>query len=249
MKMKIVSAAVLIGLTSVAAHATTINIRHEYVPQYDGQDQENKDRIEVSHRFANGIGFGVEAKWSSAKGEGPFDELSGNGQQTNISYRYKISDTLTLTPQYKWDSGSTKVGHQFNLSLGYKVNDDWSVGFRHRYHYDKLANETSTSRNSHYNRWTFSAGYKGIEDWGFGASVDYTFNQESSGPRWKDDKSGFSEVNFTGEYKGFKNGWSPFAEIGMKPYKSGDTYNFNGESVTANDSWRPVYKIGAKYNY
>ncbi|WP_421847674.1 oligogalacturonate-specific porin KdgM family protein [Marinomonas sp.] len=245
MKLKIVSAAVLIGLTSVAAHATSINIRHEYVPEHDGNPQENKDRIEVSHRFANGIGFGVEAKWRSEKGSSAFKKLGGSGQQSNISYQYKLSDTLTLTPQYKWESGPDKLGHQFNLSLGYKLNSDWSVGFRHRYHYDSVVG----GDNSHYNRWTFSAGYKGIEDWAFGASTDYTFNEEKSGPRWKGNQSGFSDINFKGEYKGLNNGWSPFAELGFKPYKSGDKYEFNGSKKTSNDQWRPVYRFGAKYSY
>jgi hypothetical protein len=244
MKIKIVSAAVLIGLTSVAAHATTINIRHEYVPEYDGQDAKHADRIEVSHRFANGIGFGVEAKWKS-QNEDAFGEQTGNGQQSNISYRYKVSDTITLTPQYKWESGSDKTGHQFNLSLGYKVNDDWSVGFRHRYHYENKVG----SDNSHYNRWTFSAGYKGIEDWAFGADLDYTFNEEKSGPRWKDDKSAISDVNFKGEYKGLKNGWSPFVELGFVPYNSGDSYSFNDKTYNSGDKWRPRYRIGAKYTY
>ncbi|MBJ7536197.1 oligogalacturonate-specific porin KdgM family protein [Marinomonas transparens] len=245
MKIKIISAAVLVGLSSAAANATSINLRHEFSPAYDGQSASHSDRIEVGHRFKNGIGFGVEAKWKSLN-EDAFGEQVGNNQQTNISYRYKVSDTITLTPQYKWEASSSKLDHQFNLSLGYKVNSDWSVGFRHRYNYTNNVGKA----NSHYNRWTFSAGYKGLENWALGASADYTFNQEASGPRFEDKQAWFSDFNFKGEYKGLKNGWSPFAEIGLKPYKSGKTYNYdNGGSGSVNDKWRPRYRLGMKYSY
>lgn len=243
-KIKTMATVALLGLTSAAVNATTINLRHEFTPRYDGQSASHKDRIEVSHRFKNGIGFGVEAKWQS-QNEDAFGEQTGSGQQSNISYVYKINDAFSLKPQYKWESGSDKLSHQFNLTLGYKVNDDWSVSFRHRYNYEnKVGGE-----NSHYNRWTFEAGYKGVEDWKFGGSVDYTFNEESSGPRWKSHKNGFSEVNFKGEYTGLTNGWSPFMELGFVPYKSGDTYSFDGSDVTANDKWRPRVRVGTKYSF
>ncbi|SHO55956.1 oligogalacturonate-specific porin KdgM family protein [Vibrio quintilis] len=244
MNKKILVSAVLIGLTSAAAQAATLNIRHEIVPRYDGQKASHADRVAVDHRFKNGIGFGIEAKWKSDN-EDAFGEQKGNGNQANISYVYKINDKWSLKPQYKWESKSDRVGHQFNLTLGYKVNSDWSVSFRHRYHYENKVD----SQNGHYNRWTFGAGYKGVEDWKFGASLDYTFNEDASGPRWEDKKSWFSELNFTGEYKGLESGWRPFVEVGFKPYKSGDKYEFNGEMVSANDKWRPRFRVGVKYSF
>ncbi|MBF9003230.1 oligogalacturonate-specific porin KdgM family protein [Vibrio nitrifigilis] len=247
MKFRILTAAIAVALTSLAAQATTINIRHEMVPRYDGQSAAHKDRLSVGNRFANGVGFEVEAKWKS-QNEDAYGTETGNGQQANISYLYHINDQWSLKPQYKWESSSSKVGHQFNLTLGYKVNDDWSVAFRHRYHYSNLqktSNNTNSS-NHHYNRWTFSTSYGGIQDWKFGASVDYTFNQESQGPRWKSHQDWFSEVNFTGEYKGFDSGWHPFTEIGFIPYKSGHA-TYDGSD--AYDRWRPRVRVGVKYSF
>lgn len=241
MKAKILTSAILLAMTSVAAHATTINIRHETTPRYDGQSAKQADRVAVSHRFKNGVGFEVEAKWKSDN-EDALGEQKGNGQQANVSYLYKLNDAWSLKPQYKWESGSDKVGHQFNLTLGYKVNPDWSVSFRHRYHYENKVN----ANNSHYNRWTFEASYGGLENWKLGGSVDYTFNPDSSGPRWKDHQNWFSEVNFKGEYTGFEGGWHPFTEIGFVPYKSGD-YVYDGSEQ--NDKWRPRVRIGVKYSY
>ena len=49
----------LIG-TSFMAQAVTVDLRHEYI-----DSGANADRVSVSHRFANGVGFSVEAKWKS----------------------------------------------------------------------------------------------------------------------------------------------------------------------------------------
>ena len=55
--------AALCGM-SFAASAVTVDLRHEFI---DGgkSDKSNADRVSVSHRFANGFGFSVEAKWKS----------------------------------------------------------------------------------------------------------------------------------------------------------------------------------------
>jgi len=49
---------------SFAASAVTVDLRHEFI---DGgkSDKSNADRVSVSHRFDNGFGFSVEAKWKS----------------------------------------------------------------------------------------------------------------------------------------------------------------------------------------
>ncbi|EEX40498.1 DUF481 domain-containing protein [Vibrio sp. Vb2880] len=242
MKAKILTTAVLLALTSAAASAATINIRHEFSPEHgDRAKAQHRDRIAVSHRFDNGIGFEVEAKWrsnqkASDENEKAFDEFAGNGQQANVSYRYRLSDSFTLTPQYKWESNDSKMGNQFNLTLGYKINSDWSASFRHRYHYETKPN---VDESSHYNRWTFGAGYTGFDLWSLGASLDYTWKQ-SSDIVYKDDSHGISEVNFTAEYRGLESGWRPFGEFGMTPSRKDDA------DV---DSYRPRFRVGMKYNF
>ncbi|MFC3025308.1 oligogalacturonate-specific porin KdgM family protein [Vibrio zhugei] len=236
-----------LAMVATTAQASYINLRHEFVPRYDGQAAQQADRVAVGNRFSNGVGFEIEAKWKS-QNEDALGEQTGNGNQANVSYLYHIDDQWSLKPQYKWESKSDRVGHQFNLTLGYKVNDDWSVSFRHRYHYENKqhTDEGSDATNSHYNRWTFSAGYKGIENIKLTMDVDYTFNPDSSSPRWKDRQSWFSEWNIKGEYSGFDSQWAPFMELGIKPYKSGD-YVYQGD--TTPDKWRPRIRIGMKYSF
>ncbi|SDG83184.1 oligogalacturonate-specific porin [Vibrio xiamenensis] len=235
MKTKLLTSAILLAVTSTAAHAVSINMRHEWTPEFEGNDQVHKDRIAVSHRFANGVGFEVEAKYKSGDGFFDFDQFVDAGNQANISYKMKLGNGFDLTPQYKIENDSSSHNHQLNLTLGYKINDDWSTSFRHRYNY-KLKNG---EYDSHYNRWTVGLGYKGIEDWSLSGSTDYTFKEEGD-ESWKGNKNGFTEINFKAEYK-WGNGWSPFAEFGVTPEKK--------EGSSEKDTWKPRYRVGMKYSF
>lgn len=90
--------AALCGM-SFAAPAVTIDLRHEFI---DGgkSDKSNADRVSVSHRFANGLGFTVEAKWRSGgdNGSQPYSDVVGNGHEDTISWRWKATSNLFLTP-------------------------------------------------------------------------------------------------------------------------------------------------------
>ncbi|MGF1885276.1 oligogalacturonate-specific porin KdgM family protein [Photobacterium profundum] len=53
MKFKLLTSSLLLALMSTAASATSINLRHEYMPDREGD--QHRDRITVSHRFDNGM--------------------------------------------------------------------------------------------------------------------------------------------------------------------------------------------------
>lgn len=241
MKKLLLIPMVAIALTSMGASATTINIRHEWKPEFgDKNKSAHADRIAVSHRFKNGIGFEVEAKWKS-NNEDAYGDMSGNGNQANISYRWAINDTFSLTPQFKLESNDDKMGYQGNLTLGYKVTDDFSSSIRYRYHYENYKSDIDKA-NTHYNRITLAAGYSGVEDFKFGFSADYTIKQEGQ-EVWDGEKYGFSELNATAEYTGLNNGWAPFIEIGVTP---ADKTSHGDDDY---DDWRPRYRVGMKYSF
>lgn len=77
--------AALCGM-SFAASAVTVDLRHEFI---DGgkSDKSNADRVSVSHRFANGFGFSVEAKWKSGgdNTSQPYSDFVGNGHEESIT--------------------------------------------------------------------------------------------------------------------------------------------------------------------
>ena len=86
MLKKTLALAVLCG-ASFAASAVTVDLRHEFI---DGgkTDKSNADRVSVSHRFANGVGFSVEAKWKSGgdNTDKPYADFIGNGHEESISW-------------------------------------------------------------------------------------------------------------------------------------------------------------------
>ncbi len=232
---RVLTSAILLALTATTAHAASINLRHEYSPEFGDNDSQYKDRIEVTHRFKNGIGFGVEAKFQeNLKEDGnPFTQ---NNHQTNISYRMKLNDDFTLTPQYKIEGGTTDLTHQFNLTLGYKVNDDWSVSYRQRYNQE--------THENYYHQGTFAFSYKGIQDWGISGSLDYRVREGDVGKTkvvWDGDNKGINEINFKAQYNGLESGWKPFGEFGVTP-KAKNT----GDEV---DSWRPRVRVGVSYSF
>ena len=100
--------AALCGM-SFAATAVTIDLRHEFI---DGgkSDKSNADRVSVSHRFANGLGFTVEAKWRSGgdNGSQPYSDVVGNGHEDTISWRWKATSNFFLTPGFTIESNDSR---------------------------------------------------------------------------------------------------------------------------------------------
>ena len=110
---KSLALASLIG-ASFAANAVTVDLRHEYI-----DSGSNADRVSVSHRFANGLGFSVEAKWKSGgdKADQPFADVVGNGHEDQISWRWKATDNIALTPAFTIESNDSRTIYKPNLHL------------------------------------------------------------------------------------------------------------------------------------
>lgn len=91
---------------SFAASAVTVDLRHEYI-----DSGSNADRVAVSHRFDNGFGFSVEAKWKSGgdKADQPFADVVGNGHEDQISWRWKATDNIALTPAFTIESTDSRT--------------------------------------------------------------------------------------------------------------------------------------------
>ncbi len=225
---KVLLSAVALAMTATAANAASINLRHEYNFKHGQNDAEHKDRVAVSHRFANGVGFEVEAKFKQDSN----DQIMGasNGQNVNISYRHNLNDKFTLTPQFKLEGGSD-LAQQFNLTLGYKINSDLSVSYRQRYNHSET--------DKYYNQGTFAFGYKLSQDWGLSGSLDYRVTSGSE--VWDGEDKGINEINFKGQYNGLASGWKPFAEFGVTPSAK--------ESGDNKDTWRPRLRVGVAYGF
>ncbi|WP_427060853.1 oligogalacturonate-specific porin KdgM family protein [Klebsiella pneumoniae] len=134
--------AALCGM-SFAATAVTIDLRHEFI---DGgkSDKSNADRVSVSHRFANGLGFTVEAKWRSGgdNGSQPYSDVVGNGHEDTISWRWKATSNFFLTPGFTIESNDSRSIYKPHLHAQYSFDNGFYVAARYRVAY-KLDNNWS----------------------------------------------------------------------------------------------------------
>ncbi|KHT64856.1 porin [Photobacterium gaetbulicola] len=231
MKVKLLSLSLIAVLSSTSAFATTINLRHEYMPDRDGD--KHRDRISVSHRFDNGIGVSVEAKWRHDDDEFVRKMKSG-GHEVGLSYNYKINNNFTIQPSYAADVSSSKTVHKFNIRGITKITDDWGASLRYRYGWDRPV----SGDDSGYHQLNLVTDYK--LSWGkVGVDLEYK-DLESGKGGWKD-KDRDHLINFFGEYSLLSSGWVPFVEVGALTFdKDGDGYK---------DDYAIRYRFGMKYSF
>lgn len=94
MKFKLLTL-VLASVANFSAMAMSLDLRHEWQDTAKG---DHKNRMLVSHRFDNGLGFSLEAKWrqdsSDSTPDKPFHEQVSNGQKPSSA----ISINLMRSP-------------------------------------------------------------------------------------------------------------------------------------------------------
>ena len=95
---------------SIAAQAVTFDYRHETT---DAGGNNHKDRLSMSHRFANGFGLSLEGKWKGGQNKDKaFNETVSNGTEVVASYVYKINDTFQVEPGFSLDSSSSSNNYR-----------------------------------------------------------------------------------------------------------------------------------------
>lgn len=228
---KLLVTSIVLSLTSTAAFAASINLRHEFMPDRDGD--KHRDRISVGHRFDNGVGFSVEAKWKHDDDQF-ISGLKSAGHEVGVSYNYKINDMFTLQPSYAADVSSSSATHKFNISAIAKITDKWGANFRYRFGEKRPVDEDS----SNYHQLNLVTDYR--LNWGK-VGVDLEYKQlDSDTTGWKD-KNSDHLVNFFAEYNQFESGWIPFVEVGILTFdKDADKYK---------DDYAMRYRFGVKYNF
>lgn len=230
----------LIG-ASFAAQAVTVDLRHEYTDT--GAKGANKDRVSVSHRFANGLGFSVEAKWASAgdNGDRPLTDMVGSGHESSLSWRWKANKNISLTPGFNIDSGSSTTTYKPYLHAQYSFDNGFYVAARYRYEYTRVpADSNKPANDNKVNRGDAWVGYV-FGDWRTELNYVYARSEvaDSSsinkGYYRNNNKPWGYEYNAKLAYKWDKN-WAPYIEVGnvgnkntderQTRYRAGVAYSF-----------------------
>lgn len=194
----------LIG-ASFAAQAVTVDLRHEYI-----DNGTNADRVAVSHRFDNGLGFGVEAKWKSGgdNADQPLTEIVGNGHEESLNWRWKATDNFALNPGINIESKDTFSIYKPYLHAQYSFDSGIYIAGRYRYEYTR--NPDSDVVDNKVNKFDAWVGWA-MGDWR--TELNYVYAKSTEDVIRENNKTYSNEYNVKLAYKWDKN-WAPYGEVG-----------------------------------
>ncbi|HEC1648939.1 TPA: porin [Yersinia enterocolitica] len=222
-------------LLSTSAVAVTIDYRHE---MQDQSGNTHKDRLLMSHRFANGFGLSLEGKWKGAQDKDKaFNETVSNGTEVVASYVYKIDNTFSIEPGFSLDSNSTSNNYRPYLRGKANIIDDLSVSLRYRPYYKRTSANINTSKDTSENGYNLTSviSYKIAKDYQLDYEIDYK-KANKAGVILSNNESYDWTHDFKLTYKWDKN-WSPYMAVG----------NVSGSKAT--DERQTRYRVGIKYSF
>ncbi|AOR65193.1 oligogalacturonate-specific porin KdgM family protein [Pectobacterium wasabiae] len=237
MKFKLLALAVT-SLISVNAMAVTIDYRHE---MKDTPKNDHRDRLSVSHRFANGFGLSVEAKWRQSKEDTtpnkPFNETVSNGTEVVASYVYNFNKTFSLEPGFSLDSASDSNNYRPYLRGKVNLTDDLSTSLRYRPYYKRISGNLNNNKNNQENGYNLTAvvSYKFLKDFQVDYELDYKKANKAGAYQYDNETYDFShDVKMS--YKLDKN-WKPYMAVG------------NVADSGTNDHRQTRYRVGVQYSF
>lgn len=226
--MKKISALLLFMLISSSANAVTIDVRHEFTDDSKAQ----KDRLLISHRFANGFGLSIEGKTKSG-GDDPdkaFNDVVDNGDEYVVSYQFNAAQAIVIQPGMALETSSSKAIYKPYLRAQYNFNNGMYVAARYRYEYSR--DNAEDKDDEHVNRGDLWVGYK-INQWGF--EGNYVYKKSDEYIKYADDKDDY-EMDLKVSYSIDKN-WRPYAQIGNVSVRSDS------------DERQTRFRLGLQYNF
>lgn len=214
-------------LASTSSQAVTLDVRHEWLDD----SKQHKDRFMVSHRFKNGFGFSLEAKWKSGgdNQNKAFTDLVDNGTESTVSYQYEAIPTWFLQPGFTLESGSDNSIYKPFLTTGYQFDSGIYFNVRYRYEYTRSTKENTEDKKT--NRGEFWLGYR-LADWRF----EYNYIYKRSDQVLYDNDKWDYEQDLKVAYN-INNQWIPYVQVGDVSVRK-----------TADDRQTRL-RIGFQYNF
>ena len=110
----------LLPLVVTNAHAVYVDVRHEYLDD----SKANYDRAYISHRFANGFGFAIEAisKSGGDDTDRPFNDLEVQGNEYTVSYQFKTGE-VAWQPGFVLETGNGYSNYKPYLRATWTLNE------------------------------------------------------------------------------------------------------------------------------
>ncbi|MBA0172802.1 oligogalacturonate-specific porin KdgM family protein [Pectobacterium versatile] len=243
MKVKILTM-VVTSLISLSSMAVTIDYRHE---MKDTAKNDHKDRLLMSHRFDNGFGLSMEAKWGQSDSDKtpnkPFNESVSNGTEVTASYLYKFDKTFGLEGGLNMVSTSNNNNYRPYIKGTANITDSLYYGLRYRASYlrnsNNIGNPNSATNPTAITGYTITStlGYKLPANFTVEYEFEYNKNNKAGAPWYLADSENYEmSHDIKLAYKVDKN-WTPYAQIG----------NVKGSTIT--DERQTRYRVGVQYNF
>ncbi|ECA8971158.1 porin [Salmonella enterica subsp. enterica] len=226
MQRNIVVSVIFLAMT-FSASAVTIDIRHEYLDD----NKYHRDRIQVSHRFANGFGFFVEGKFKSGgnSADKPFSDIVDNGSEYSLNYTYQISPQFRIQPGMELEVASAKSIYKPYLRSWYNFDSGIYLSLRYRYEY--VRETTAGKEDEHINRGDIWLGYR-WQNLTFETNYVYKSSDTLKYNNKKDDYEYNGRVAW-----GINSEWTPYIEVG------------NVSVYTTQDDRQTRFRVGAQYTF
>ncbi|EKA4819344.1 oligogalacturonate-specific porin KdgM family protein [Salmonella enterica] len=216
----------LLPLVVTNAHAVYVDVRHEYLDD----SKANYDRAYISHRFANGVGFAIEAISKSGGDDTnkAFNDLETQGNEYTISYQFKTGD-VAWQPGFVLETGNGYSTYKPYFRATWTLNESWWVGERYRFEYVRRSSDIRDDDTI--NRMDVWAGYKWNNfDW----TIEGIYKKADKYDLYDGGKDNY-EYNFRTAY--IIDQWSPFVEVG-------------NVSVNSNSDERQTrFRVGIGYTF
>ncbi|ACS85828.1 oligogalacturonate-specific porin KdgM [Musicola paradisiaca] len=237
MKLKLLTLA-MASLVSVNALAVSIDYRHE---MQDTAKAGHKDRLSISHRFANGFGLSSEVKWAQSSKDStpnkPFNEQVSNGTEVVASYVYKFNNVFSIEPGFSLESSSTSNNYRPYIRGRANVTSDLSVALRYRPYFKRNSGSIGSSSSTTDKGYTLTGNidYTFLKDYTIGYELEY--KKATAGETILADNDDYDFThNVKLSYKWDKN-WKPYVEVG----------NVSEGKTTDNRQTR--YRVGVQYSF
>lgn len=220
------------------ASATVLDYRHEF---RDTKKGDQRDRVLVANRFANGLGFSLEARWGQhAHDDGAdhaFSETVSAGTEIVGSYLHKFDNSWSLEGGLSVDSTSRYSNYRPYLRGGYKFSDSLAATLRLRPYYKRISynmGSESDTKETGYNvttviNYTFAQGFAAEYE------LDYQ-KATTAGVRYSRNKGDEWTQNFKLAYQ-WSPQWRPYVELG----------NVSESGYTDNHQTR--FRAGIQYSF
>lgn len=222
-------AAALCTLTVLPAQAITLDYRHEVTDV----STQNKDRLMISDRFANGLGYSVETKVKSGgdNENEAYNDMVSNGAEFSVTYQFKPFDgwNFTLQPGMNAEYGSNNGIYKPSLRMQYTFDNGIYVAFRYRYEYTQNTKEGVDDQNV--NRYE---GWLGYRNGPWRGEFNYIW-RDCDYVRFDNKKNDY-EYDFKLSYD-INKSWTPYIQVG------------NIKVNSYSDDRQTRFRAGIQYKY